>query len=107
MSANGAPPGGIFTWDLEAPAGDLAEVYRSFPTRPVPSPFPAGGEVWVNFAVFAVLLRTVVPPSETVQQSFPVPPDPIFLGLPLCLQAATLSPVDGIQFSTPVIVDLN
>lgn len=104
--ARGVAPGGTFTLDVVATAGDVAEVYLSLPTIPLLLPWPGAGSLWVDPTAMLVLGRFAVPVTETVHLSFGVPPVPSLAGLAIVVQAITASAA-RLRASTPATVVLD
>ncbi|MEZ5966515.1 MAG: hypothetical protein R3F56_21950 [Planctomycetota bacterium] len=104
--ARGAAPGGTFAIDLFATTGELAEIYLSLPSTPLPLPWPDTGELWVDPTAMLVLGRVAVPPSETVQITFVVPNLPSFVALPIVVQAIAGTSA-GVRTSTPATTVLD
>lgn len=107
VSANDVAPGGTVDVDLVATQGDIAEIYLSLSSGPIPGFWPNSGEAWIQFGALGVLGRFTIPASDQVSVSVPIPNAAFLQGFPLTFQALTVSLQNGFRFSTPATPVLN
>jgi hypothetical protein len=101
LLASGAPPGGSVSTEIVCAAGDVVGLWVGLATDPVSEAY---GTRFLSLPTAITIAIGIQGPTEHFPISIPLPNAPEFLGFPLAMQAANLSPTRGLELSNPVVV---